>query len=65
MLSYLKDSIENEPDCTWNKKMNSLLQEMIHFRNGIYPTQEQRSDSVLQLEKRYDEILETARNEYE
>ncbi len=65
VLRYLKDSIENEPDCTWNKKMHSLLQEMIHFRNGKHSPQIQYSDAVLQLEKRYLEILETARNEYE
>lgn len=35
VLRYLKDSIENEPDRIWNKEMRSLLQEMIHFRNGI------------------------------
>ena len=34
VLRYLKASIENEPDRTWNKKMHALVQEMVHFRNG-------------------------------
>ena len=32
VLRYLKDSIDNEPERTWNKEMRSLVQEMIHFR---------------------------------
>ena len=34
VLRYLKASIENEPNRTWNKKMHALVQEMVHFRNG-------------------------------
>ena len=33
VLRYLKGSMDNEPDRTWNKDMHSLVQEMIHFRN--------------------------------
>lgn len=35
VLRYLKNSIENEPERTWNKEMRSLLQEMIHYRNSL------------------------------
>ena len=40
VLRYLKDSIDNEPERTWNKEMRSLVQEMIHFRKGFQPPQE-------------------------
>lgn len=65
VLRYLKDSIDNEPDRTWNKEMRSLVQEMIHFRKGFQPPQEPDPQKVSEFEKRYDEILETARKEYE
>ena len=37
ILRYLKDCIQNEPGRTWNKEMRSLVQEMIHYRNGLDP----------------------------
>ena len=64
MLRYLKDSIENEPDRTWNKEMRSLVQEMIHFRNGIQPPHKLDPKKVSEFEKRYQAVLETARREY-
>ncbi len=65
VLRYLKDSIENEPERTWNKQMHSLVQEMIHFRKGIQPLQEPDLKNVSEFEERYQKILETARKEYE
>ena len=65
VLRYLKDSIENEPERTWNKEMRSLVQEMIHFRKGIQPPQEPDLKKVSEFEERYQKILETARKEYE
>ena len=65
VLRYLKDSIENEPERTWNKQMHSLVQEMIHFRKGIQPPQEPDLKKVSEFEERYQKILETARKEYE
>lgn len=65
MLRYLKDSIENEPDRTWNKEMRSLVQEMLHFRNGILSPGGLEKEKVLKFEERYLEILETAQREYE
>ena len=38
ILRYLKDSMDNEPERTWNKQMRSLIQEMIHFRKGFQST---------------------------
>ena len=64
VLRYLKDSMDNEPDRTWNKEMRSLLQDMIHFRNECQPFQKPDPVKVSEFEKRYREILETARTEY-
>ena len=65
VLRYLKDSIDNEPDRTWNKEMRSLVQEMIHFRNKSDVSAELDPKEVSRFEKRYEEILETAQKEYE
>lgn len=35
ILRYLKDSMENEPDRTWNRQMHFLVQEMIRYHNSI------------------------------
>ena len=64
VLRYLKDSMDNEPDRTWNKEMRSLVQEMIHFRNECQSFQEPDPVKVSEFEKRYREILEIARAEY-
>ena len=65
VLRYLKDSIDNEPDRSWNKEMHSLVQEMIHFRKISQPDSEQDFKKVSEFEERYQKILETARKEYE
>lgn len=65
VLRYLKDSMDNEPDRTWNKTMHSLVQEMIHFRNEIPQLHKSDPDAVPRFEERYLEILKTAKNEYE
>ena len=65
ILRYCKDSIQNEPDRKWNKKMYKLLEEMIHYRNGIDETQGFDERTVEEFEKRYDSILEEAGEEYE
>lgn len=65
VLRYLKDSIDNEPDRTWNKEMRSLVQEIIHFRNEIQSSETVDAEEVSKFEKRYLEILETAKKEYE
>lgn len=40
ILRYLKDSIQNEPERTWNIQMRTLIQEMIHYRNGLDSSEE-------------------------
>ena len=65
MLRYLKGSMDNEPDRTWNKDMHSLVQEMIHFRNRLQLSEELDPCKVSEFEERYRKILETARKEYE
>ncbi|MCB5689118.1 IS66 family transposase [Blautia wexlerae] len=64
VLRYLKDSIDNESDRTWNKEIRSLVQEMIHFRKGSQPPQKPNLKKVSEFEKRYQKILETVRKEY-
>jgi hypothetical protein len=63
-LRYLKGSIENEPDLTWNKQMRELLQEMIHYRNSVDDDAEPITENVDAFRKKYLDILETARSEY-
>lgn len=65
VLRYLKGSIENEPDREWNKKMRSLVQEMIHYKNGLSDDERPDADKVKEYERRYREILEKAKEEYE
>ncbi|WP_349239069.1 transposase [Petroclostridium sp. X23] len=65
VLRYLKDSVDNESDRTWNKEMCSLVREMIHYRNGLPPEGECSSEKISEFEGRYDEILQKATEEYE
>ena len=65
ILRYCKDSIQNEPDRRWNKKMYKLLQEMIHYRNSIDEAKGFDEKTVKDFEDRYDSILEEAHTEYE
>ena len=65
VLRYLLDSMQNEPDLSWNKQMRSLIQEMIHYRNSISQDSSPSQTSIIEFEKRYDEILDHAQREYE
>lgn len=62
---YIKGSEENEPELTWNTKMGVLVREMLHYRNSLAEDEELDMQRVAELEKEYDKILETAREEYE
>ena len=69
-MRYLKASIENKPDLKWNLQMQALIREMIHFRKHLDPEDarnpdEINPDRVRELEARYDEIINLAKNEYE
>lgn len=65
VLRYLKDSIENEPERTWNREMRSLIQEMIHYRNSLPLEVEPDAEAVSKLEERYKKVLQKAKEEYE
>lgn len=65
VLRYLKDSIDNEPDRTWNKEMRSLIQEMIHYRNSLPEGAAPDTKKVNGFEERYRAILRKAKEEYE
>jgi len=64
VLRYLKGSMENEPERTWNKDMHTLLQEMIHYVNGLETGAGREPEKLLEYETRYDQILERALDEY-
>lgn len=65
VLRYLKDSIENEPDRTWNKEMYALIREMIHYRNSLNAGEEYDALLVSGYEEKYKKILLKAKEEYE
>lgn len=62
---YLKDSIANEQDKIWNTKMLALIKEMLHYRNELDPSEECSPEKISEFEKRYTEILDIAKEEYE
>ena len=64
VLRYLKGSMENEPERKWNQAMHCLLREMIHYVNGVEPGGERDPVTICGYESQYDQILETALNEY-
>lgn len=64
ILRYLKDSIDNEGDRTWNRQMRTLVQEMIHYRNGLPPEAEPDMETVRCFEERYRKVLQKAKEEY-
>lgn len=66
ILRYLKDSMENESNLKWNRRMRMLLQEMIHYRNGLSEENPKpEPDKVKEFENRYSEIIQLANDEYE
>jgi hypothetical protein len=64
-LRYLKGSIENEPNLTWNVQIRRLLQEMIHYRNEQGDDAEPNLAALDAFKTQWCEILEVARLEYE
>lgn len=61
---YLKDSMENEKELTWNKQMLGLIQEMIH-ENNLAPADGIKEEKIADFEARYDAIVKKAGEEYE
>jgi len=64
-LRYLKDSMQNEPGLEWNKSMQELIKEMIHYRNNLDESEDIGPDIVAGFEIRYDGVLNIAKDEYE
>lgn len=65
VLRYLKDSMDNEKERTWNRQMHCLIQEMIHYRNGLSELEQPDPQTVSEFEERYRTVLSTAREEYD
>ena len=61
---YLIGSIQNEPELEWNKKMQELFREMLHYRNGLSESEDLDEEKVRKYEERYDSILDIAQKEY-
>lgn len=61
---YLRDSIENEKNLTWNRQMLTLIQEMIH-ENNHSPADGIKEEKIAEFEARYDAIVKKAGEEYE
>ena len=61
---YLKDSMENEKNLTWNRQMLTLIQEMIH-ENNTAAAEGIAEEKIAGFESRYDSIVQTAEKEYE
>lgn len=62
VLRYLQDSIDNEPDYTWNLQIKEFLSSMIHSVKDRRASLTE--EEILSFEKRYDEILRTGTVEY-
>jgi hypothetical protein len=65
VLRYLKDSMDNESNLTWNLKMRELIQRMIHSRKNIDDGESLKANEVNEFKKEYSEILAIAQNEYD
>lgn len=65
LLRYLKDSMENEPHLSWSRQMRRLVQEMIHYRNGMRTDAGMNPEKVKNYEGRFLDILTIAHKEYE
>ena len=62
---YLRSSMENEPGREWSGEMLEWVKEAIHYRNGaVRDGIELDEGKVAELEKKYDEILGKAAEEY-
>lgn len=63
---YLVGSIENEKNLTWNKLMKELISEALAYWNNIKAGTEQEDNKKdADFLKRYDEIVELAKKEYD
>ena len=64
ILRYLRLVEENEPEKRWSGRMRALIQEMIHYWNGLSEPKTADPQTVAGFERRFGECLQTAREEY-
>lgn len=62
---YLKDSMENEPQLTWNRQMREQIQRMVHYRKEHADEAFLDPQIIESFEAEYQKILDKAREEYE
>lgn len=62
---YLINSIENEKGLTWNTKMKEWIKDAVTYWNDIHDGGKEAPEKAAELDRRYDEIMATARSEYE
>ena len=62
---YLINSIENEKNLTWNIRMKEWIKDAVAYWNDIQDGMEEAPEKVTELDRRYDEIMATAKSEYE
>lgn len=65
VLRYLKDSMQNETNLTWSRKMHSFIQEVIHYRNSIELGSVIDEAKLKKIEQKYTDLLKTAQDEYD
>jgi len=65
ILRYLKGSMENEPNLSWNTKMYDLIREMIHCRNAMRDGTPIPAEDAEAYTCRFLDVLETAADEYD
>ena len=62
---YVMGSMENEKGLTWNRMMKEWIKDTAIYWNGIHDGGEEAPEKVAELDRRYDEIMATAKSEYE
>ena len=62
---YLKGSIENEPNLTWNIQMKEAVKGIIDYRRGMAPDEELDPEKVAKLMDQFNNALKTGKEEYE
>lgn len=62
---YLRSSMENDPERTWDEEMLNWTKEAIHYWNTVREEGGELDEAkVAELEKKYDDIIEKAEEEY-
>jgi hypothetical protein len=62
---YVISSIENEKNLTWNSMMKEWISDAVFYWKNVNNGCPEDHKEVEKLEQRYDEIIETAKGEYE